>query len=362
LQRLRWDNAALLEHARELVADHGYAEAAASLSKRLGRKVSRSMIESALSRAGIRAEQKAAPLPARLPEDPRLLAWQQKIRKYEPEQKLPAAKVKGGAIERRITIGDVHAPHQDRLVQSVTVGVIREFRPHKLRQLGDLIDAEALSKYGRQRFDAASWAAEVYAANLYLDALQNAAPSAALDVLGGNHDDPIDGRPGHFAAQSDGLRGLFNTAEQLYLAPSEYSRGAQLRGGRYVAMELQPLIDGPAAYFHGVGFESVHFAHRIAHSYMPAHCPGKTLFGGHMHKLASSTGPCGTYQCVGWVGDRKAPAFRYATRVAGGLDWRTAIVLEEIEGDHLTYTVVEIKNGRAHFHGRVVASRAGAAA
>jgi hypothetical protein len=356
-KRIDWRNPVVLVHAQDAVKELGMDGAVVALSQKWGRKLTRSMVESALWRAEQHA---AAPQPVQeaLDSDVELLAWQQKIREYQPAEQLPPVKLKRGEVERRITIGDVHCPHQDRRVQAVTTALIRELQPHKIRQLGDLIDAEAIGKYGRQRFDASGWSQEVYAANLYLDDVQNAAPRAWLDVLGGNHDDPVDGRPGHFAAQADGLRGLFNVAEQLYLAPAKYGRGAQLRGGRYVPMELQPLIDGPSAYFHGVGFESVNFAGRIANAYMPAHCPGKTLFGGHMHQLASATGPCGTYQCVGWVGDRRAPAFRYATRVAGGINWRTAIVYEEITDGHLTYTVIEIRDGRAHFHGRTYTAAA----
>jgi hypothetical protein len=295
----------------------------------------------------------SAPLPSLPPEAP---AWQG----YRPRAGWTApvaterARASREEVRRWAVVTDVHAPFHDRKAWSVALDVIREWKPHRLVNLGDFMDTEAVSRHGKNSPDTVRLAEEYHEANLRLDELQNAAPEASFIALEGNHE----GRVAKWCNEFGNMDGMLDVASSLYFTARDegYHRSSSLlRGGTWVPLTRQPYVIDDVALLHGV-FENMHHASFHAIHLVPTTGARCALYG-HMHDLQEATAPSGAWAaCCGFLGERQSRGFGYTK--GRPKPWPTGFRLVESSPGLITTTAVRIVNGRALFGGRVIEARA----
>lgn len=268
-----------------------------------------------------------------------------------PDLENSPAHEKSVTVQRGVIIPDTHVPHHDARAWSCALAVVRAWRPSFGVILGDFMDCESLSAYPKSRPDVVKLAAELYAANVALDELQNAAPDCCWRFLEGNHCE----RARRFAAEHGTLDGLLTIPEQLYIQPRAegYHRSAtgDLRGMEWVPME-RPYLTEHSAYHHGSSTCAKHHAAYHAEVYSPARAHGLPLFYGHLHNEQSFSAPSGAFAaCCGWLGDEaKVPRESRARPTA----WVQGLRLQEVAGPVMSHRFVRIQNGRALLDGRLI--------
>lgn len=102
---------------------------------------------------------------------------------------------------------DMHFHWADPACVSIFLKAIVASRPGRIVLLGDLIEAGAFSAHKKKtmREDKGGYIdAEIYTAQLFLDAVQELAPDSELIVLGGNHEARVEA----FAASLPGAAGM----------------------------------------------------------------------------------------------------------------------------------------------------------
>jgi hypothetical protein len=248
-----------------------------------------------------------------------------------------------------VVIADLHVPHQDQTAWTCALGLIRELKPGRVVINGDFLDLESLSRHPKSSPDLAKLAAELYAGNLALDALQAAAGSADIVYLEGNHE----GRARRFEAEFGQLDGVLSVPVGLYIESRQEYRAntAELRGIRWVPLRLQPFQIGAVSYLHGV-FESIHHAYQHAWQLGPR-CATRHLVSAHMHALQTASTASGhTATACPWLGNITAPVFGYTK--GRPRPWSHGVLVIEEMGEAVTVSPVAIVNGRAVYGGRVV--------
>jgi hypothetical protein len=99
------------------------------------------------------------------------------------------AKIKGSVVN--IVLPDMHFHWADPACVSIALLSIAVSQPSKVISLGDIIEAGAFSSHKKKTIkenEGGYIDAEIYTANLFLDAIQEIVPTAELIVLGGNHE------------------------------------------------------------------------------------------------------------------------------------------------------------------------------
>jgi hypothetical protein len=297
-------------------------------------------------------EPETCPNPAESFGQPDVPAWQgyrPRAGWSEPEKSRPAKATKERVI-RTVVLADVHVPYHSRLAWGCALGIVRDAKPDRVVINGDFIEMEALSRHPKSRPDLTRLAEELYAGNVALDELQQAAGSAEVVYVEGNHE----GRAPRYAAEFGQLDGLLSVPVGLYLEPrADYHRETnQLRGIRWVPLKMQPFTVGAVGFLHGV-FESMYHAAMTAQHLGPK-CGVRHLVTAHMHGWQSFASPSGftAYACP-WLGDETAHVFRAYVK-GRPRPWHLGVLAIEEAGEDVNVTPVFIRNGRALVGGRVV--------
>lgn len=294
--------------------------------------------------------------PAPPKEDPSAPSWL----RYRPPagwkepEKAKAAKAAKTEATRTLVFADAHHPYASTPAWSCLLGILRDYRPHRVVNLGDFMETESLSRHPKSKPDVVRLSAEYYAANVALDALQNAAPIAEHYYLEGNHEN----RAVKFANEWGMLDGVLSVPQSLFLEanPDHYHRRSEdsLRGMKWIPLALQPFgIDGNG-YLHGVS-EAKHHAASTADELGPS-SGYRTLFMGHMHgeQVFRSKAGFAAY-ATPWLGDRNHAVFRAYTK-GRPRPWSHGCWLVESCDGAQSVTLVPIVNGRALVGGKSVAA------
>jgi predicted phosphodiesterase len=255
----------------------------------------------------------------------------------------------GIGLERRIIIGDVHIPVHLASALRCVYALIAALQPHKVIQIGDLVNSEAFTRHAPSTPEGERYDLSMLAARGFIRNVKRAAPGAELYIIRGNHDDWAS----RYETENPGLVGSFDFEEKLGLKSLPDDDRPPMFEGVHVVRhaEENPLVLGPVAYAHGNG-GGIHFAKRYAENNGPR-TGVRVMRVGHHHTLQVFNHRNGI-ECwgVGWVGDERQPAFKYAPPPRS---WWVGIVVEDIIGDHVTTTPVPIVNGAALFGGRLIA-------
>lgn len=382
--RVVWTEDRIREACAVLAACATTSEAATVLSERWGMLVTRPQLRDALAIRRLpttptqaRGEPRPAPtspivtlppvtmsrtpdfpVPVPVPSYP---AWQDYSPRpdYEPPDDVPPAEARPGEVRRGIIIPDAHVPHHSLRSWACVLGILREWRPHFGVIIGDFLDLESLSFHPKNRPDLVRLAAEYYAGNIALDALQGASADTQWTYLEGNHE----GRATRYQAAFGQLDGMLSVPLSLYIAPrpDQYHRGGdvKLRGMRWVPLSQQPYLMSHSAYAHGTAFENKYHAFSHASETVPAKTGGLPLFYGHMHVLQMASSRSGHLaQCVGFLGDERSTVFGYTKGRPNG--WTQAVVLQEVdESGLMSWTPIVIRDGRAIVGGKVISGGLG---
>lgn len=279
-------------------------------------------------------------------DEPLRVAWPPEG--YKPESVKPAKPVKAEVL-RIAVIPDKHVPSHDRRACAVARGVIKEFKPHRVQIIGDYEDMESLTHFPKRKPDITRLSEEHYAANVELDADQNAAPNAIWEYLQGNHEAWAE----KYAAIYGHLDGMLSVPQALYIEPrGDYHREkADLRGMAWVPLSKQPIVHAGIGFLHGV-YENQYHAAFHAEKLGPS-TGSRTLIAGHTHDFQHHTSAAGyqAFHC-GFLGDPASIAFAYTK--GKPRPWKHGVLLIEVSDPLVTVTQVPIINGRALIAGSVV--------
>lgn len=90
--------------------------------------------------------------------------------------------------ERSVFIPDLHVPYMDELAFSTAIAFIKEYKPHVIFVIGDVVDFYALSKYDKDPGRISGLQEELDEAWRVLARIRRAAPHARITYLYGNHE------------------------------------------------------------------------------------------------------------------------------------------------------------------------------
>jgi hypothetical protein len=253
-------------------------------------------------------------------------------------------------VERRLNIGDLHLPAHDARALACVYAIIRALQPHKVFQLGDLFNAQAFTHHGATSPQAERIDQATLAGRGFIRAVKRAAPGTELIIVKGNHD----GWCERWEAENPAFEGTFDFETMLGLKnlPDD-DRPPMFEGVKVVHHpEESGYVDGPIAYCHGTG-GGMYAARRYAENVGPRAGVRHVRFAHHhtnqvfVHKNGIQA------RCVGWLGNEhhESRAFRYAPPPRG---WWLGITLDDVAGDFVTTTDIEIRNGVAFFGGRLI--------
>lgn len=238
-----------------------------------------------------------------------------------------------------VAFGDAHWSHPDQrrsLAHEALLRALPTIKPNLILAMGDLMDFSAISRH-----DPVGWQArttvgeEIRAAQLHLEDIRNAAPSAATAWALGNHDERHDNYLARHAPQ-------FEASEGTRLADK--------------------FPDWPQAYRWDFGaFRAIHRWHSGIHAaHNNAVKSGVSLVTADTHKLRVTphddlTGRRYGVE-TGMLADPHWPIFRYLrgkpTTWCGG--W---VVLTIRDGRLLSPEVCEVMNGAAWFRGAEIVDK-----
>lgn len=112
------------------------------------------------------------------------------------------------AYERSAFLPDIHFPYQDPTALAIALRWLRDFDPHHIFLLGDVLDFYALSRFIGAPDKLLHLQAELDQARDFLDALRRAHPRATITYLQGNHEARLTKYLWSKAPELSGLRGI----------------------------------------------------------------------------------------------------------------------------------------------------------
>jgi hypothetical protein len=275
---------------------------------------------------------------------------------YAPEVLPPAPRAEGVSCEaiRTAILTDVHVPYEDKAAVACALGVLADYKPHRVVLGGDFLETESLTRHAPSSVNVARFQEECMAGNLLLDRMQDAVPTAHWYFCEGNHEN----RVSKWVKEVKELAGSLDVAEALYLKAPGYHRATPvLRGMTWVPLRDQPLdLGGGLGFAHGMNESS---RHAYKHALVEGPKRGIRYWAsGHMHSFQQDTSEAGFHAySVGWLGDESQSVFQAYTR-GRGRPWQTGIALIESLGDLHTFTPVHIRQGRALYGGKVYGGEA----
>ena len=103
----------------------------------------------------------------------------------------PKRRAVPGAPELVCFLGDHHAPHFDRALHEATLVWLRAHKPDRIVLLGDLIDADSVSRHRFSPEWATSLQENLDCAYRIIAEYRRASPGSTVQLLPGNHDDRV---------------------------------------------------------------------------------------------------------------------------------------------------------------------------
>lgn len=91
-------------------------------------------------------------------------------------------------LQKVVIIPDVHAPYEDYRALQGIYKFIKDYKPDKVIQLGDMVDFYALSKFDKDPGRILSLQGEIDVARYHLKELRKAYPKGSITMLEGNHE------------------------------------------------------------------------------------------------------------------------------------------------------------------------------
>lgn len=180
----------------------------------------------------------------------------------------------GRGWRRWVAVGDLHAPEQDEAMVAKAVAVIREYQPHVVVLIGDLIEGQAASRWAANKKH--SLKEEFEAAAGVVERLKEAAKGARWALVEGNHDANLMGAgriDPRLHEVIDYRRHLAKALKGWWVVPYVNARKEGVY--RLGAVSFAHGFDCTA---HGERNEAVRLAH-----------PGGLLVRGHTHRPVAVT-------------------------------------------------------------------------
>lgn len=91
-------------------------------------------------------------------------------------------------IERAVILGDIHAPFHDPRAISIALAIVEDIQPEVIILNGDIIDLYAVSRFNKDPHRALMLQDELDETREVLSMIRNAAPSAQIVYVEGNHE------------------------------------------------------------------------------------------------------------------------------------------------------------------------------
>lgn len=253
-------------------------------------------------------------------------------------------------FERRLVVSDLHIPFHHKAALACFYAIVRCLQPHEIIVLGDLLNNGGFSRHDPYSPEPERYDLAILGARAFLRATRAASPGSKRRIVLGNHDCWSD----RWISANPWAQGAtFDLEVQLGIrsAADDDREPENADVTLHKAPEEEPLILGPIAYAHGSG-GGMHFAKRYAETLAPR-TGVKHLRVGHHHTAQHFRAKNGC-ECWGvpWLGDERQPAFHYAPAPRG---WTVGCLIDDVAGEHVTTTPVEIVNGAALVFGKLIA-------
>lgn len=111
--------------------------------------------------------------------------------------------------ERHVMIGDTHGMYVNQKVWATVLDFIRDFKPHQINMLGDIVDFYDISRFDKDPNRRMVLGQEVaFTDEVILSEVRRAAPKAAIYWKGGNHEERLQKYLWTRAPELASLRGL----------------------------------------------------------------------------------------------------------------------------------------------------------
>ena len=91
-------------------------------------------------------------------------------------------------VEKTLIIPDIHCPYEDKGAVHAVVAFSKEYKPDKIKILGDIVDFYALSKFDKEPDRITGLQKEIDVAQYYLDLIRKSNPKADITLFEGNHE------------------------------------------------------------------------------------------------------------------------------------------------------------------------------
>src|SRR5262245_1392688 len=91
-------------------------------------------------------------------------------------------------FQRFVCLPDPHAPYEDGDAVRTALAFLREFKPHAVFLLGDVIDFYQLSSFDKDPERRFKLWDDITAAVMFLDKVRKAAPDVPMWYIQGNHE------------------------------------------------------------------------------------------------------------------------------------------------------------------------------
>lgn len=189
----------------------------------------------------------------------------------------------------RVAVPDSHGAHIDEAARDAFLRDLARLDPDEVVMLGDHLDCGGTFSAHQRTYTnemTESYEEDIAACNVFLDAIQAAAPRAQLHYLEGNHEQHVErwaAREFHSKKDADKLLQTFGPEAVLKLAD---------RGIRYYRRAEHYTFNGEQVSIPGtIRLGKVFFTHGIAHSKSAAQVHverfGANVVFGHVHRSQS---------------------------------------------------------------------------
>jgi len=255
-----------------------------------------------------------------------------------PPEPAPEASASVELMWRCLFIPDAHIPYHDRVAWAVTVAAAREFKPHIVVVLGDLIDFYQISRFSRSPTRQLTLEDEVCATRDALDELDTLGAQWKL-YIAGNHEERM---ATYLATRAPELFDLVSVEDLLSLS----SRGWQFKPYREHAFLGKTLVTHDLQQ---AGVTAIRTARTHA---------GCGVIIGHthrmgMHFLAEVDGVALPAVGFGWLGRHEMADYR--TRHLAQREWVHGFGIGHMSADGLLWPqCIPIINGSCCVEGIMV--------
>lgn len=221
---------------------------------------------------------------------------------------------------RVIVIPDVHVPLHDRKAWATTLKVISDTKPKRVVSIGDFGDFESVSLHARKSGTRRDFRTEKAAVRKAVRELQQAAGSAELDFLQGNHEERLER---YLVERAPEMEGDEDLSPRSVLGLRDRDNWTPYRSGIHI---------GKVYYTHDVGHAGKNSTQQTLDSV------GQCVVTGHTHRAGllyggDVLGEHSFSMTVGWLGDKKMFALKPYMPVAKMKDWQLAFGIVDYDAD-----------------------------